>query len=140
MSVCVSLCVCVSFRDLSVMSGLKSGFLFPWKTCGDREEEIKGTMSFTDISLIDHIDIFDPRVLFLFESPPPPPFDLAHLKFKHYCFLLVSSSLFFFLLFELQLFFFIVTRTCPVCLSGCPSRGTRENVEQTSALSCLCVC
>lgn len=54
------------------MSGLKSGFLFPWETCGDREEEIKGTMSFTDISLIDHIDIFDPRVLFLF-SPLSRP-------------------------------------------------------------------
>lgn len=46
------------------MSALKSGLLFRDRPV-DTEREIKDRISFTAISLVDHIDIFNPPLLFL---------------------------------------------------------------------------
>lgn len=85
-------CVCTSFWGAD-----SHGWPGVWlpglrRNCGDREREIKDRMSFTAISLIDRIDIFNPPLFFLFVPFPLcltllfPVCLSSHQTFSPYCF------------------------------------------------------
>lgn len=141
-------CLCV-IVCCSGISGPKSGFLFCGKPA-ETEKEIKDRMSFTAISLIDHIDIFNPPLFSLFD--PLPLFSHSHFLFfplsltflisNCLCSYLSPTALF--LLFHLHLIFF--TQLSFFFSSSLLSHNlfltvsitvTRANMQQTCALSCL---
>lgn len=133
---------------LTPMSGLMSASCSMENLYRQREKEIKDRMSFTAISLIDYIDMFNPPLLSHFH---PLPFflipicssvslSLTLLSWNGLplLFLFVSSSYFSFRLFK---YFFsilpFIYSSCSICLSGRPSQRKRVNIEPTSALLVL---
>lgn len=79
MPVFVCLCFCMSFRDLSGIFWPEVWPPVPVENLWRQGGEIKGTMSLTDISFIDCINIFDPCDLFYFG--PLSPFLIRNFSF-----------------------------------------------------------
>lgn len=153
----MSVCVCVCLRAFACRSRISDCRVWtevwlpvPWQTCRDRERNKR--ISLTAINLADHIDIFNPPLLFptlialiLISSSPSRQSNLK--RFLFFCFYLSSSALFFpLVLFQLHQFLLHITHSSfrpyssrSVCLSGCPSQRTRAK-HGTNFCSVLFAC